>query len=181
MKVSAFIGISLDGFIARTDGEIDWLTKDDGKVTPGEDFGYGAFLASVDLIIMGRITFEQVVKFKNWPYGDKMILVLASRPVNIPKKFFPYVKVSKESLRDLVDNLSSKSVSHIYVDGGKVIQSFLLEGLLDEINVSIVPILIGKGRSFSEFIPRDILLHNSKTTVYEFGAVQIKYFVNKVG
>lgn len=179
MRVTAFIGISLDGFIARIDGTIDWLTKDDDKVTPGEDFGFGNFLASVDLIVMGRSTFEQVITFDSWPYNDKKILVLASNPVHIPQKLLDYVEITRESPKQLIDMLSSRSISHVYVDGGKVIQSFLSEGLIDELTVTIVPILIGKGRSFSASITNDVLLNNSKTTVYEFGAVQIKYAIGK--
>lgn len=179
MKVSAFIGISLDGFIARSDGAIDWLTEGDTKVTPGEDFGFSSFLAGIDVIIMGKKTFEQVVKFDHWPYKDKKIIVLTSRQINIPHNLSHSVTISNESPNQLITRLSSQFVSHIYVDGGKVIQSFLSEGLVDEMNTTIVPILIGKGRSFSESIPRDILLHNSKITVYEFGAVQIKYTVIK--
>src|ERR1044072_1400026 len=148
MKVSAFIGISLDGFIARIDGTIDWLTKNDDKVTI-EDFGFGSFLASVDLIVMGRITFEQVITFDSWPYHDKKILVLASRPVDIPQSLLNSVEIARDPPKQLFDKLSSRSVSHVYVDGGKVIQSFLSEGLINELTVTIVPILIGKGRSFS--------------------------------
>jgi len=179
MKVSAFIGISLDGFIARIDGTIDWLTKNDDKVSLGEDFGFGSFLSSVDLIVMGRTTFEQVITFGSWPYHDKKILVLASRPVNIPQKLLNSVEIATAPPKQLFDELSSKSVSHVYVDGGKVIQSFLSEGLINELTVTIVPILIGSGRSFSTRITKDVSLVNSKTTVYEFGAVQIKYVVGK--
>ena len=180
MKVSVYIGISLDGFIARENGDIGWLDKANQKVTPGEDFGFHKFIESVDLIVMGRRTFEQVASFDTWPYRDKKLIVLSSKKIEIPQKLKKTVTTSNTLFPNkLIKELSDQSVDHIYVDGGIVIQEFLLARLVDEITVTIVPILIGKGKSFSGLLSEDLYLHHLKTTVYDFGFVQSKYKINK--
>lgn len=168
VKVSVFIGTSLDGFIAREDGDIDWLYTANMKVTSGEDFGFKSFLESVDLIIMGRRTFEQVITLDKWQYNDtKMIVLTSSKNIEIPEKLKKTVTISNTtSPEQLIRELFDQSINHIYVDGGLVIQDFLSAGLVDEITVTIVPILIGKGKSFSRLLPKDLVLQHLKTTVY---------------
>ncbi|WP_458720347.1 dihydrofolate reductase family protein [Candidatus Nitrosocosmicus sp. R] len=180
VKVSIFIGTSLDGFIARENGDIDWLDDANKKVTLDENFGFKSFLESVDQIIMGRKTFEQVMTFDKWPYNNTKMIVLTSKNVEIPEKLKETVTTSNmSSPKQLVKELSYQSVNHIYVDGGMVIQDFLSARLVDEITVTIVPILIGKGKSFSGLLSKDLSLQHLKTTVYDFGFVQNKYKVNK--
>ena len=145
VKVSVFIGTSLDGFIAREDGDIGWLDAANMKVTPGEDFGFNSFLESVDLIIMGRKTFKQAITFDKWQYKDTKMIVLASKNMKIPEKLKITVTISNTSSPEqLIRELFDQSINHIYADGGIVIQYFLSAGLVDEITVTIVPILIGK-------------------------------------
>jgi len=84
MKTSVYVGASLDGFIARCDGSMDWLNEAQSLVPEGEDCGYKAFMASVDTLIMGRKTFEQVLTFGPWHYGDTPVVVLSHNPVTIP-------------------------------------------------------------------------------------------------
>ncbi|MGN6624593.1 MAG: dihydrofolate reductase family protein [Candidatus Nitrosocosmicus sp.] len=180
VKVSIFIGTSLDGYIARENGDIDWLNIINKKATPGEDFGFNSFLDSVDLIIMGRKTFDQVITFNYWLYKDIKIIVLTSKDIEIPEKLKRTVTTSNtSSSAQLIKELSDQSNNHIYVDGGTGIQDFLSEGLVDEITVTIVPILIGKGKSFSGLLFKDLYLQHLKTTVYDFGFVQNKYKINK--
>ena len=180
VKVSVFIGTSLDGFIARENGDIDWLDDANKQVTPGEDFGFKSFLESVDQIIMGRKTFDQVMKFDNWPYNNTKMIVLTSKNIEIPEKLRETVTISNTSSPEqLVKELSDQSINHIYIDGGLVIQDFLSARLVDEITVTIVPILIGKGISYSGLLSKDLTLQHLKTTVYNFGFVQNKYKVNK--
>lgn len=182
VKVSVYIGTSLDGFIAREDGDIDWLDNANKNVTPGEDFGFNKFLESVDLIVMGRKTFEQVNAFENWPYKDRKLVVLTSkRNLEIPEKLKRNVSISNTlNPAKLIRELSDQSINHIYVDGGLVIQEFLSARLVDEITVTIVPIIIGRGKSFSKLLPKDLHLAHLKTTVYEFGFVQNKYKINNL-
>lgn len=176
VKISVFIGTSLDGFIARENGDIDWLDDANKKVTPNEDFGFNSFIESVDLIVMGRKTFEQVMIFDRWLYKDTKMIVLTSKTIEIPQKLKKTVTISNTSSpKQLIKGLSDESINHIYVDGGKVIQDFLSAGLVDEITVTIIPVLIGKGRSFSGLLSKDIFLQHIKTTVYDFGFVQNKY------
>ena len=180
VKVSVYIGTSLDGFIAREDGDISWLDTVNKKSTPGEDFGFKSFLESVDLIVMGRKTFEQVITFNDWSYKDTRMIVLTSKDFEIPKRLDKTVTTSNTlSSAQLIKELTNQSINHIYVDGGTVIQDFLSTGLVDEITVTIVPILIGKGKSFSGLLPKDLYLQHLKTTVYNFGFVQNKYKINK--
>jgi dihydrofolate reductase len=180
VKVSVYIGTSLDGFIARENGDTGWLDNSNRKATPGEDFGFNSFLESVDLIVMGRKTFEQAITFNDWSYKDTKMIVLTSKDVEIPAKLKKTVTTSNTlSSAQFIKELSVQSINHIYVDGGTVIQDFLSAGLVDEITVTIVPILIGKGKSFSGLLPRDLYLQLLKTTVYDFGFVQNKYKINK--
>lgn len=178
-KVSVFIGMSLDGFIARKDGDIKWLDNENKKVTYEEDFGFTNFMQSVDALIMGRNTYEQVLTFDNWPYKVKSIIVLSTKDIRIPSKLTKTVTISQESPKELIGQLSNQGIKHIYVDGGITIQNFLSEGLVDEITVTIVPIIIGEGKSFVKSLPKDILLIHLKTTVFEFGFIQIKYRIQK--
>ena len=176
VKVSIFIGTSLDGFIARENGDIDWLNNINKIATHGEDFGFNSFLESVDIIVMGRKTFEQVITFNDWLYKDIKVIVLTSKDIEIPEKLNKTVTTSNTlSSAQLIKELSNQSINHIYVDGGTVMRDFLSEGLVDEITVTIVPILIGKGKSFSGLLPKDLYLKHLKTTVYDFGFVQNKY------
>ncbi len=182
VKVSVYIGSILDGFIAREDGDIGWLDDANKNVTPGEDFGFHRFLESVDLIVMGRKTFEQVQALENWTYEDKKLIVLTSkRNLEIPEKLKRIATTSNTlNPTKLIKELSDQSINHIYIDGGLVIQEFLSAGLVDEITVTIVPIIIGRGISFSKLLPKDLHLDHLKTTVYEFGFVQNKYKINNL-
>src|SRR3569623_1788725 len=93
---SVFIATSLDGFIARKDGAIDWLESANTCVPDGEDCGYQEFMNSVDILIMGRNTFETVLAFAEWPYGDKRVVVLSSRYLAIPEALSNTVSASSE-------------------------------------------------------------------------------------
>ncbi len=177
VKVSVFVGTSLDGYISRRDGRIDWLEKANRKVTTGEDFGLNSLLNSIDLLIMGSKTFEQVQTFEDWLYKDTKIIVMSSRDLEIPSKLMETVTVTKESPSQLIERLSTESINHVYVDGGMLIHSFLVSGLVNEITVTIVPIIIGSGKSFSGILPMDISLQHLKSTTFESGFVQIQYRV----
>jgi dihydrofolate reductase len=179
MKTSVYVGTSLDGFIARRDGSIDWLNEAQSLVPEGEDCGYKAFMDSVDAMIMGRKTFEQVLTFGPWHYGDTPVIVLSHNPVTIPSHLPDTVSHSSESPRMLLERLSDQDVKHVYVDGGSTIQGFFAESLIDEITITRIPIVIGEGISFFASMDKDIKLIHLGTTVYEFGFVQSTYSVNK--
>lgn len=133
---SAFVGASLDGFIARKDGGLDWL-----RPFEGEDSGFDAFLTTVDALVMGRGTYDTVLGFGAWPYGERPVFVLTHRPTE-PRYRERFMQGSPA---EVLDALAAEGASRVYVDGGKVISAFIDAGLLDALVVSIVPRLLGQG------------------------------------
>lgn len=177
LRSSVFIATSLDGYIARPDGSIDWLEAANKLVPPGEDCGFHAFMDSVDALVMGRNTFEKVLTFDAWPYGDKRVIVLASRPLAIPDRLPPSVSASSETPGALAARLAGEGVKRIYVDGGVTIQRFLAAGLIDDMTITVVPILLGAGRPLFGPCGKDIALEHLATKAYDFGFVQSSWRV----
>jgi len=135
-RTSAFVGISLDGFLARPDGAIDWL-----KPFEGEEHGYTAFFDSVDTLVIGRKTYDFVLTMEAWPYAGKRCVVMTHHPVAGHNGERAYAGLPA----DLLAQLAAEGARHVYVDGGAVIRAFLAAGLLDELTITIVPVLIGVG------------------------------------
>ncbi len=181
MKCSVFIATSLDGFIARRDGSIDWLMRASAGAPKGEDFGYEKFLASIDVLVMGRNTFERVLGFDEWPYGDKRIVVLSSRAIEIPAPLAASVTSSAEASGDLVGRLSAEGAQHLYIDGGVTIQRFLAAGLIDELTITVIPVLLGEGKPLFGPLDKDIPLTHIETRIFDIGFVQLVYRVAKEG
>lgn len=179
MKTSVYVGISLDGFIARRDGSIDWLNEAQSLVPEGEDCGYKAFMDSVDTLIMGRKTFEQVLTFGPWHYGETPVVVLSHNPVTIPSHLPDTVSHSSESPQALLGRLSDQGVKHVYVDGGNTIQGFLAESLIDEMTITSIPIVLGDGIPLFGPIEKDLKLTHVNTKVYDFGFVQTTYLIKR--
>ena len=176
MKVSAFIATSLDGYIARRDGNLDWLFA--AAPTGGdtaEDYGYGEFMATVDTIVMGRNTYEKVRTFGAWPYAGKQVLVLTTKPLEIPEELRSSVRTLAGSPGEVVANLAAAGARHAYVDGGQTIQRFLDAGLLGRLIVNTVPVLIGDGIPLFGRARTDIRLAHVRTRAYPTGLVQNEY------
>lgn len=174
-KCSVFIATSLDGFIARPNGSIDWLEKENKRVPPGEDFGYVAFMATVDALVMGRHTYEQVCRFPEWPYGELAVHVLTHHPDQLsPRKT---VRFSSESPADLVARLGREGRTHLYVDGGRTIQEFLAAGLVSEVTLTTIPILLGEGRGLFGPLPGDRSLELLTCRSWPCGFVQAHWRV----
>ena len=172
---SVFIATSLDGYIAREDGDIDWL-NDANKVVPeGEDCGFFAFMDSVDALVMGRNTFVKVLSFGQWPYGNKPVIVLSSNRIEIPDSLPEMVTWSSESPSELSDRLVNEGVKRIYVDGGVTIQRFLAEGLVKDITITKIPVLLGSGIPLFSKGANDISLKHIATKTYDFGFVKSTY------
>lgn len=143
MKNKVFIATSLDGFIADQDGGIDWLHSTPNPT--GDDMGYASFMETVDALLMGRNTFETVCSFDiDWPYS-KPVFVLSSSLNKIPPKFENKAFLVSGKLYDVLDSIRSQGYGNLYIDGGKTIQNFLKEGLIDEMIITKIPILLGKG------------------------------------
>ena len=146
-KCSVFIATSLDGFISRSNGSIDWLNEASAPVPEGEDSGYGEFMSSVDALVMGRNTFEQILSFDgDWPYRTTPVIVLSRQLKSLPVDVPDTVSLSADVPKRLLQRLSRQGLNHLYIDGGLTIQSFLAAGLIDEITITIIPILIGAGK-----------------------------------
>ena len=173
IQFSVFIATSLDGFIARPDGGLDWLPVPG----PEEDFGYHAFMDSVDCLVMGRKSFETVLAFDPWPYGDKRVIVLSATLDAIPTPVGGRVELFKGSQEGLVQKLAAEGVRRVYLDGGKTIQRFLRSGLVNDILITTIPILIGEGIPLFGPLNRDVPLTHLRTEAYPNGFVQSVYAV----
>jgi len=172
VKISVYIATSLDGFIARKNGDIDWLPAPDNGV---EDYGYKEFISSVDLLVMGRHTYEKVLTFGSWPYPDKKVIVLSSGHPRLPKELGDKVEVLNLSPGNLLKTLTDKGIRHVYLDGGRTIQLFLKEGLVEEITITSIPVLIGEGLSLFGPLQQDIQFQLVESKHFDNGFVQSKY------
>ncbi len=162
MEASVYVATSLDGFIARENGDLDWLSGADIEGS-GEDYGFHEFMDSVDILVMGRKTFEMVVSSGEWPYGNRQVVVLSSRPVQIPSDLAGTVELQSCSPTELVRQLSERGAKHLYIDGGKTIQGFLNAGLIHQIIITKIPVLIGEGISLFGPVCKDIKLRHIET------------------
>lgn len=178
IKVSVFMATSLDGFIARPDGDIAWLHEVD-PIGGGDDAGYGAFFNSIDVLVMGRGSFEKVMEFDPWPYGTKPVIVLSKNLKEVPEKLHDVVTIETCTPQELVEKLSQAGYKHMYLDGGRIIQSFLQEGLVDEMTLTTIPILIGKGRALFGELENDVKLRHLGTQSWDNGFIQSQYQVLK--
>lgn len=169
-----FIGMSLDGFIARPNGELDWMQQEGGEGSG--DYGYDNFMARIDAIVMGRKTFEKVLTFGTWPY-KKPVIVLTHRPLRIPAELQKEKKVEimTGTPKDVVERLAKQGLFRLYVDGGQTIQGFLNAGFVHELILSRLPILIGTGIPLFGPLQSDIRLRLVETREFPGGMVQSTY------
>lgn len=168
-----FIATSLDGFIARRDGNIDWLLSRDD---PGEDHGYQDFIKNIDGLVMGRGSFEAVAAFEPWPYDRPVVVLsktLASSPV--PNHLAGRVRFVDMAPRAAMEMLAMEGWQRVYVDGGRIVQSFLREGLVADMVVTQIPVLIGDGRRLFGPIDGDMPLTHVTTKTFPSGLVQSLY------
>jgi dihydrofolate reductase len=175
MKASVFIATSIDGFIADQNGNLDWLDVANKQVPEGEDCGFSAFMSSVDGLVMGRKTFEKVLSFGQWPYGETKVIVLSHHEVSIPQHLKNTVSFSNESPKLLYQRLADDGLHHLYIDGGLTIQSFLRDDLIDEMIITKIPVLLGRGISLFGNLGRGLILEHIKTWSYDFGFIQSHY------
>lgn len=173
ITVRAFIATSIDGFIAGPEHELDWLKAVE---VPGEDYGYGQFMEQVDTLVMGRNTFDTVMAFDGpFPYPDKRCFVVTSRepgalmiPANV--SFF------KGEPAALIKNLRNEPHSGtIYADGGKLISNLLLHNQLDQITLSVIPVILGNGIPLFTPGTPTTALKLEKCREFPSGLVQLVY------
>ena len=175
---SVFLGMSVDGFIARLDGDISWLTgeaeaggaPDDGD---GGDFGFGEFVAGIDGMVMGRSTYEFIKPFDEWPYQGKPVHVLST---TLDPDADERITVHR-SFDDAVAALNAAGYRRLYVDGGRTVHTFLRAGLIADLTLSRVPVLIGTGHTPFGELAADIPLEHVRTQTFGGGMVQTTYRV----
>lgn len=169
-QCSVYIAASLDGFIARVNGAIDWLSVVE---RPGEDYGFKAFFDTVDTLVMGRKTYETALGFEQWHYEGKRVVVLThgARSARHGEEFYA------GDLGSLLDRLGNDGAKRIYVDGGAVIAQFLTAQLVSDVTVSIIPVLLGEGTPLTPKLGADVRLELASHRAFESGLVQLNYRV----
>ena len=173
--VSVFIGISVDGFIARPNGALDFLPPGGG-----EPHGYTEFMAGIDTLVIGRGTYEIILAFPEWPYAGRRVVVLSSTPLDLTvARLGPHDKLEQLSGEpaQIVHQLADTGTRHIYVNGGVTIRRFLRAGLIDRLIITRVPVLIGQGIPLFGTLPHDIHLRHVSTKSYLSGLVSTEYQV----
>jgi dihydrofolate reductase len=172
MTASVFIGTSVDGFIARPNGDLDFLPVDGG-----EPHGYDEFMASVDALVIGRKTFETVLAYPAWPYGNKRVVVLSSRPLDFSGVRGGVVEQMAGPPAEIISRLATTGARNLYIDGGITVQRFLRAGLIQRLVITRVPVLIGDGIPLFGALPHDLRLRHVATQNYPSGLVKSEYEV----
>jgi dihydrofolate reductase len=171
MRASVFVGTSVDGFIARRSGDFDFLPE-----AGGELHGYEEFMASVDVLVIGRNTYEKVLSFEQWPYGDKRVVVLSSRAIP-PNIRGAVIEQMSGSPAEITDRLAASGAAHAYVDGGITVQRFIRARLVQRLIITRVPVLIGEGIPLFGALPHDVQLRHIQTKTYQSGLVKSEYAI----
>jgi len=172
VRASVFVGTSVDGFLARPGGALDFLSEGGD-----EPHGYEEFMASVDTIVIGRKTLETVLDFPEWPYPGKRVVVLSSRTLALPAAIAGRVEQMAGDPAAIVSRLAAVGARHLYVDGGETIQHFLRSGLIQRLVVTRVPVLIGHGIPLFGPLPHDVRLRHVATRTFPSGLVQTEYAI----
>jgi dihydrofolate reductase len=169
MRASVFVGTSVDGFIARRNGDFDFLPEGGG-----EPHGYDEFMASVDVLVIGRNTYEKVLRFEQWPYGGKRVVVLSSRSI-APNIHGAVIEQMSGSPAEITDRLAASGAAHAYIDGGITVQRFIRARLIQRLVITRVPVLIGEGIPLFGALPHDVQLRHIQTKSYPSGLVKSEY------
>ena len=174
---SVFLGMSVDGFIARLDGDLSWLTGGDAGGAPddgaGGDFGFSGFVGAVDALVMGRGTYEVIAPMSEWAYQGKPVHVIST---TLEPGADDRITVHG-SLPDAVTALGEAGYRRVYVDGGRTVHAFLTAGLIGDLTLSRVPVLIGTGLTPFGELPADLRLEHVRTQAFPGGMVQTTYRV----
>jgi len=173
MPCKVFIACSIDGFIARKDGNLDWLES--VPQDSNSDFGYSTFMSQIDAIIMGRKTFEKVLSFKSWPYTKPVFVLSKSLKSLDPELESKASLLNKARLPEILRDLKLKGLSSFYIDGGKTIQSFLSEDLIDEMIITTVALLLGDGIPLFGFLKKGLDFSVIKTECLNSHMIQSTY------
>lgn len=179
VKCSAYLAASLDGFIARPDGDVAWLHRPEYSPMGEGGLSYEDFIRTVDLLVVGRRSFEKVLTFGGWPYEGTPVVVLTNHGVDIPEALSGKVRVAAGSPAELVGRFETEGRKHLYVDGGDTIQRFLRARLLDEITITWIPVLLGDGIPLFGSLDGDVHLRHLETATLQNGFVQTRYRIDR--
>ncbi|MEO1373488.1 MAG: dihydrofolate reductase family protein [Cyanobacteria bacterium J06635_10] len=171
-----YIATSLDGFIATSDGGIDWLLEIPNP--EGSDYGYAEFMNGIDAMVMGRNTFEKVLTFGEWPY-HKPVFVLSNSLTEVPGDIIDKAEIVSGDIKELIKELNRRGYHNLYIDGGETIQSFLREDLIDEMIITLCPILLGSGFPLFKKLDKRLDFRHNKTEVYNHTFVKNHYIRNR--
>ncbi|CAH6818351.1 Dihydrofolate reductase homolog [Vibrio chagasii] len=185
MKCSVCIATSVDGFIARKNGSVDWLEAagdTDADMGDQADMGFSEYMASVDCLIMGRKCMEMISSMDltpdQWPYGDTRVIVLSHTVKKAPENVRDHIEMYSGDLQALISKLESEGYRHAYIDGGATIQAFINLQLIDEITITRAPVLLGEGIPLFGKTIKDIKLEQAQATAFANDFIQVKYTVN---
>jgi dihydrofolate reductase len=168
-----FLAISVDGFVARKDHALDWL---DAANQAGEDMGAEAFFARMDAIVMGRGSFETLLGFDDWPYAfPAVVLSRTMAEDDIPQALRGKVRLSRQTPEDVMAELTAQGCARVYVDGGRLVHSFIRAGLIADMTLTTIPVLLGEGLSLFGPLGGDIALTVTRSQAFASGAVQTSY------
>ncbi len=171
-----YIATSLDGYIARKDGNIDWLMELPNP--DNSDYGFSDFMKRIDGLIMGRNTFELVLKFGQWPY-IKPVFVLSGTMNELPADVRKKAELIHGEPNIVVNELKDRGFENLYIDGGKTIQSFLKQDLIDEIIITRIPIILGSGIPLFEKMDLELRFEHVQTEVLNKAMVKSSYLRKK--
>lgn len=177
IKCSAYIATSVDGFIAGPGGDIEWLNRPEYAAAEMQGLGYAEFVSTVDALVMGRNTYEKVLTFDTWPYGETPVVVLSNGTVTIPAEAQARVRVEAGAPQEIVARLAAEGMRHLYIDGGITIQRFLAARLIDEITITRIPILLGEGIPLFGMVGVEQKLQLLHAVPSDNGFVQERYAV----
>lgn len=176
-KCSVFIAASVDGFIARKDGDIEWLNRPEYECPVLNGLTYDEFMTTVDALVMGRKTLEKVLSFTDWPYENTPVVVLSQGQVSIPAKLRSKVEVMAGDPVLIVAQLAARGLKHLYIDGGQTIHNFLAAGLINEITITRVPVLLGTGIPLFSQLGAELDMRLIDSSTSDNGFVQSRYQV----
>ena len=176
MTLYAYIGHSIDGYIADKNGAVDWLNEIPNP--DNDDFGFAEFMSKVDAIVMGRNTFEMVQSFGVWPY-TKPVYVISSTLKTLTEEYSGKAEILNLKPAQIIEYLSEKGLTDLYIDGGALIQSFLSEDLMDELIITAIPILLGGGVPLFGDLPQPMKFTLKKSEVLLNSLVKNHYIRKK--
>lgn len=184
-KFSAFIAMSLDGYIASSSGDLKWLEQAGDKTADmqgNDDMGFVNYLNNVDCLIMGRKTMEKIASFEltdeQWPYGNRPILMLSKTLNEVPSCLKARNIVIVSNIEHAIQEMADRNLLHAYVDGGIAINAFISQQLLKEITITIAPVLIGNGIPLFRNLTEQVILSQCKAASYPNGFCQVSYLLN---